>query len=135
MTTTAVLDANVILRLLLNDHETLTPAAMKMFQRAETGDLSLILTPLIVAECCYLLRGPVYRIERSAITDSLTQVILMDGIVTEEEGVVLAALRRFGERAVDFADAYLAELAQQRGWEVASFDQDFRALGGSGLPD
>ena len=59
MTTTAVLDANVILRLLLNDHETLTPAAMKMFQRAETGDLSLILTPLIVAECCYVLRGPV----------------------------------------------------------------------------
>ena len=128
----ALLHATVILRLLLSDHETLTPAAVELFQRAEAGEMNLVLTPLIVAECCYVLRGPAYRLKRSAITDSLTQVVLLDGVVTEEAAVVLGALRRFGERVVDFADAYLAERAPTNAGGRWPLSTGILGLGGPG---
>jgi predicted nucleic acid-binding protein len=49
--------------------------------------------------------------------------------VALEEEAVRRALRLFGERSVDFADAYLAALSLSLTLPVATFDHDLRKLG------
>ncbi len=129
--TRTLLDTNVILRLLLNDHPTLSGRALDVFRRAERGEQRLVLVPLIVAECCYVLKGPVYRMDRAVIADILIEVLLFEGVECEERGIVVAALQGFGERAIDFADCYLRALSQARSWDIMSFDADVSPSAGT----
>lgn len=122
--TRTLLDTNVILRLLLNDHPAHSPEALDAFRRAERGELRLVVAPLIVAECCYVLMGPVYRMDRAAIAEILIEVLLFEGVECDDRAVVVAALQAFGERAIDFADGYLRALSQARNWDILSFDAD-----------
>ncbi|MBX6395524.1 MAG: PIN domain-containing protein [Alicyclobacillaceae bacterium] len=125
---TLMLDANVILRFLLNDHVSMSPAATRLFEEAERGKIELFLDPLVMAECCYVLQGPVYRFPRRQIADVLTRLVLLDGVESDDPVRIVEALNLYGDRNVDFTDAYIAVSARQRGFQVASFDRDFRGL-------
>lgn len=72
---------------------------------------------MILAKCCDILLRPVYRIGREEIADSLTEVIVLDGVVAEG-ALVLDVLRRFGDRSVDFADAMWAQWRTNGIWRL-----------------
>ena len=50
------------------------------------------------------------------------------GLLLENSDQIIAALEQMATVNVDFADAYLAEIARQQGEAVVSFDRDFRKL-------
>lgn len=129
MKRTLLLDTNVILRYLLHDHDAMTSASIRLFQSAEVGEFNLYLDPLVVAECCYVLRGSIYQFEKPKITHALTQLILLDGVVTEDAMRLSEALEVYAEKNVDFIDAYLATGTPASYAGVTSFDQGFRRLG------
>lgn len=129
MKRTLLLDTNVILRYLLHDHAEMTPASIRLFHSAEAGEFDLYLDPLVMAECCYVLRGSIYKFEKLSIAHSLTQLILLDGVVTEDAMRLSEALTVYAEKNVDFTDAYLAVGSHTAYEGIASFDQDFRRLG------
>lgn len=124
----ALLDANILLRYLTGDPEALADRARLLLERAERGEVRLILTPLTVAECVWVLKS-FYKRPLPAIAAALQQVMALDGLTTGQEGVVSAALTAMARHNVDFADAYLAELARRDGLSVATFDLDFGRLG------
>lgn len=64
--TTYLLDANVILRFLTQDHPESSKAAKALFERAKARELALEADPLIVAEVVYALEG-YYRKNRRAV--------------------------------------------------------------------
>lgn len=132
MSQEVLLDANVILRFLLADHDTLSPRAANVFQRAAAGELKLLIPSLIAAECVFTLRS-FYKLERSAISSALLQVLHLQGVEGTENEVLKQALTLYSERNVDFADAYLAALGRLRGVSVGSFDRDMVKLGASPL--
>jgi predicted nucleic acid-binding protein len=125
---TALLDANILLRYLSGDPEDLADRARLLFERAERGEVHLILTPLTVAECVWVFKS-FYKHPLPAIAGALQQVMALEGVSTEQEGVVGAALLGMARHNVDFVDAYLAELARRDGLSVATFDRDFGRLG------
>jgi predicted nucleic acid-binding protein len=125
------LDANVILRFLLGDHPELFAKSKAIFKMAERNEIRLLVEPVILAECCFVLRGKMYADRFSSkhlIADALTQVLYLSGVETENQVMLTEALEAYADHHVDFADAYLAVLARNQARSVATFDQDFRRL-------
>jgi predicted nucleic acid-binding protein len=119
-----LLDANVLVRFLVQDDLRQGAAATVLFEKAERGEARLHLDALAVAESVYVLMGR-YSRARADVANVLLAVIRNLGVETKEEEVVTDALQRFGALNVDFADAWLAAQAARHGFPVASFDRDF----------
>ena len=119
-----VLDANVLVRFLVQDDPKQSAAATALFEKAERHEALLHLDALTVAETVYVLIGR-YGQRRSDVVNVLLAIVQNAGVETAERDIVTDALRRFGSMNVDFADAWLAARAAKFGHQVASFDRDF----------
>ena len=116
-------DANVLLRFLRNDDPRQSPAARRLLAAAQSGEVTLVLSAVTVAEVCYALRAS-YRLPRPAA--HLLADLLQAGVFElEDEPPVLDALARMARANVDFGDAYLAARAAASREPVATFDGDF----------
>jgi len=120
-----LLDTNVLLRFLLDDHAELSQAAAGLFQQAADGKCILILTDLGVAEAVWVLTS-YYKLERQTVAESLAKMIVKAGIQCPTQESVLDALTRFKASNCDFFDCYLAAQASALGVAVASFDKDLK---------
>lgn len=127
-----LLDANIIIRFLTNDDATQSPKAYRLFERAVEGELTLLLHPLIVAECCCVLESKRYGYSKKEIADTFNQIISASGIKTIEKETIQKALFGYSNDNVDFVDAFLSavvegskEIHSTVTWNV----KDFRKLG------
>lgn len=120
-------DANVLLRFITGEPQEMAQRALRLIERAEQGEVTLRLSPLVVAEMVWVLSS-FYRYSRTQIAEVLLPLITATGVVLEEAQVVIA-LDRMATANVDFVDAFLAETARIEGGAVASFDRDFSRLG------
>lgn len=118
-----LLDANVLVRFLVQDEPRQSRAATAVFEKAERGEIRLHLDALVVAEAVYALTRR-YGKSRADVAGALLSVIQNSGIETMGMEVVSDALQRFGVVNADFVDAWLAAMAAQKGMAVASFDHD-----------
>lgn len=125
-----LLDTNVVLRFLLNDHEH-SKKALTMIEGAEDGRWTLRVSAAIIAECVYVLNGPVYKRPRTMVHTTLRDFLFLDGIECSEHDIVLEALRLFDDHNVDFVDSYVAAQAKMSSTplSVATFDTDFDDMG------
>lgn len=122
------LDADVVIRFLTGDPPELAAKARALMGRAERGDVLLALHPLTLAEVVYTLES-FYGHPKHQICDRLTSFLLADGIEAVEVDRLVRALVAFSTHHVDFADAYLAELARDNLETVSTFDTtDFKRL-------
>jgi predicted nucleic-acid-binding protein len=119
-----LLDANVLVRFLVQDDAKQGAAATVLFEKAERHEALLHLDVLAVAEAVYVLIGR-YGQQRGDVANVLLAIIQNVGVETAEREVVTDALQRFGAVNVDFPDAWLAACAARSGRQVASFDRDF----------
>ncbi len=119
-----LLDANVLVRFLVQDDPKQSAAAMALFEKAERREVRLHLDALVVGETVYVLMGR-YERDRSEVVNVLLALIQNVGIETLEAEVVTDALQRFAATKVDFSDAWLASRSAQLHHPVASFDRDF----------
>ena len=118
------LDANVVIRLLVQDEPRQSAAATALFHKAERKELNLRLEAMIVAEIIYVL-SRLYGHTRIEIANALLALIQNAGVETSDKNLVVDALHRFAETSVDFPDAWLAARACQSDCAIASFDRDF----------
>lgn len=110
----AWIDTNIIIRFITADHPRMTEETAQLMEKAETGEVTLKVHAMIVAECCWVLESSYYGFSKSDIASVLTSFLTAKGIEAEEENVVIRSLERYAEYNVDFIDAYLAEHAKAR---------------------
>jgi predicted nucleic acid-binding protein len=120
-----ILDANVLIRFLRDDHAEHSRRSRDLIAQAEGGEIRLVLLAPVVAEVVFVLTS-VYGSSRREVTESLLPFLHHGGIVCPEANSLADALRRFQSKRVDFMDCYLAAEAKARGIPVVSFDRDFR---------
>jgi predicted nucleic acid-binding protein len=118
-----LLDANVLVRFLVQDDPKQSPPATALFEKAERREVTLHLDALTVAETVYVLMGR-YGRTRAEVANVLLAIIQNAGIETTEAPLVTDALQRFAAFNVDFADAWLAARAAHLRRPIASFDRD-----------
>jgi predicted nucleic-acid-binding protein len=96
-----LLDANIVLRHLLQDDAKQSRPATELFEQSERGKYCLKIDALIISECVYVLFG-MYKRDRNQIASALSQLIHGAGVEVSELGALRDALRRFSQAPVDF---------------------------------
>ena len=97
----SIIDANIVLRYLLDDHEELSPKA------AEILEQQTVALPIEVAcEVVYVLQK-VYAVQRQEIRQQLENLLTESLVGMQKPAVFLQALECYGTSTFDFVDCLL----------------------------
>ncbi|MEO7803637.1 MAG: PIN domain-containing protein [Actinomycetota bacterium] len=115
----AFVDTNVLVRHLTSD----PPGQARRATVFLSEDEELILTDLVLAEMVYVLES-FYSRPRNEIADSARSLLALPAIAVSDHDLLLRTLDLYEVVKLDFAEAYLAALAELSGInQVASFDR------------
>lgn len=117
-----ILDTNVILRFLVGDHSDHLKQSTTWFGQAKNGKKQLIITPLVVAECCFVLES-FYQVRREQIAQKMC-VLLGQRWLQVKERAVLTNLWDSYLEGLHFVDSYLLSWAVVHERQVLSFDEE-----------
>ena len=120
-----LVDTNLIVRHLVQDHEKHAKAAEKLFDACDRGDVAVVVLPAVLAECVFVLES-FYEHSRADIASALGRLISSPGVEIDSPTIQLDALDRYRKTKVHFVDCLIAATAANENMPVASFDQDFR---------
>jgi len=101
------IDTNIIIYVLRTNKDYSTQAR-QLVQQAKAGTFTLKVSPLVIAECVFVLTGQQFGLSKEEITTIMKSFINLRGIECEEKGVIEEALGQFTKKGIDFVDAYLA---------------------------
>jgi predicted nucleic acid-binding protein len=119
-----LIDTNLIVRHLVQDHPKHAQAAGKLFEACDKGELAIVLLPTVLAECVFVLES-FYQHPRAAIASTLRTLVSSPGVEMREPAVHLDALDRYRKTKLHFVDCLLAATASAANIPVATFDRDF----------
>lgn len=123
-------DTNVLVRLLTGDPAPQARAAERALERADAQDSSVIVPDIVVAELAYVLTE-VYGLTPAQAAARIADVLSLPGVEVADRALLEETLAIWRDRALDFADAYLAALAGTTiGTAVLSFDRDLDRIPG-----
>jgi predicted nucleic acid-binding protein len=120
-----LVDTNLIVRYLVQDDDKHAKAAGRLFDACDRGELVIVVLPVVVAECVFVLESFYVR-PRAEIASALGRLISSPGVEIRELAIHLEALNRYQRTRVHFVDCLIAATAVAENAPVATFDQDFR---------
>ena len=120
-----LVDTNLIVRYLVQDHEKHAKAAGRIFDACDRGDVVLVVLPAVLAECVFVLES-FYEQARADIAPALGRLISSPGVEISDTAIYLDALDRYRKTRIHFVDCLIAATAVAKNMPVATFDQDFR---------
>ena len=120
-----LVDTNLIVRHLVQDHEKHAKAAGRLFDACDRGDVVIVVLPAVLAECVFVLES-FYEHPRGDIASALGRLISSPGVEISGTAIHLDALDRYRRTKMHFVDSLIAATAAAEDTPVASFDQDFR---------
>ena len=115
-----MLDANMILRYLLDDN---TEMAGKAAEYIESGES--VVTVEVIAEVTYVLKC-VYSLDRREISDTIGMFLKL--VECSNMDVLSLAVGTFGKENIDFVDCVLYAYHTARHIEIATFDKKLLKL-------
>jgi predicted nucleic-acid-binding protein len=119
----SIIDANVILRYILDDHAELSPKAAEILEQQQTVTLTLE----VACEVVYVLQK-VYVVDRKEIQRQLSNLLHEELVAMEKSSVFLAALDYYSTSKLDFVDTLLWAYHAIEQQEVHTFDSKLAKL-------
>ncbi|PWA07928.1 PIN domain nuclease [Pueribacillus theae] len=104
-------DTNVIIRHITGEPQKQAEEVQEIMRHVDEGTFILHINPMVIAECCYVLEA-IYEFNKKDISKALKFFLASEGIEMEEKKETEDALIVYGQKNVDFEDAYLAETAR-----------------------
>ena len=124
------IDANVILRYLREDHQTLYPKAYEIMKGVQTGKTTVICDPVNLGEVVWVLKS-VYKLSNEKIVDGLEPIVRAEGFLVSNKERYLLALQLFSSRVRHFGDACACAAAlQDCDGKLYSFDGELSSVEG-----
>ena len=112
-----IIDANIVLRYVLDDHPVLSPKAAAIIEQQP------VTLPIEAAcEVVYVLQK-VYTVDRPQIQQHLSDLINQQLILLEKPDVFLKALECYGTTTFDVVDALLWAYHVVEQYDVVTFDE------------
>ncbi len=123
------IDTNIIIYYLKQNKE-FTPKVKALVEDANQGNIVLKISPLVIAECVFVLMGRNFSTKKEVIRDVLKSFINLKGIHMEEKNVIEESLENFAKKGIDFTDAYIAAHARsvKPAHVITENIKDFRGL-------
>jgi len=116
-----LIDANIILRFLLNDNPKLSDLATKII---EEHNVTILIE--VLAEVVYVLHG-LYKVPRQEITNIILELGNIENITFSERVIAECALKIFGSENMDFIDCVLLAFHLSYDEDVFTFDKKIRS--------
>jgi len=120
-----LVDTNLIVRYLVQDHEKHAKAAGRLFDACDRGEVVIVVLPTVLAECVFVLES-FYDHPRGHIGAALGRLIASPGVEISGVEIHLDALHRYQKTRVHFVDCLIAATSAAEEMPVATFDEDFR---------
>jgi len=120
-------DANIFLRLALEDNKQFANKAAKYFTQSKEGKIKLIFTSEIIVEIIYVLLK-VYSVPKIEIIEKISTLVKTPYLEIPKRKTLLNSLDIYQKYSVDFVDALLFNYAKENNSEVLSFDEDFNKI-------
>ena len=116
------IDANIILRYVLNDHAELSPKAKEIIEQ------QIVEVPVeILCEAVYVLTGH-YKIDRQSVSTELKYFFKKTPCALPHKEAVLQGLEYYGKTTLDFVDCVLAGYARTEKDKIHTFDNKLKKL-------
>lgn len=114
-----LLDTNVIIRFLLKDHPTQSPASKTLL---ENSPENLVLTDVGLAEIIWLLTS-FYKLPKQEVVEKIYNLLKVSSLIVNKP-LIIRTLYFYGNFSLDFIDAYFAAYCEQQKLEgIYSFDK------------
>lgn len=123
----SLLDANVVLRYLLNDDPAQTDAVRPVFAALRSGEKASLLLESVLAECVYILLD-YYDVPKAEVVANLDDILRYPGIVNHDKADLREALKIFNENPLDFVDCILVAKSRIGELDLISFDEKLQDL-------
>ena len=124
------LDANVLLRRLLQDHPQQSPRATVYLERIERGELEVRTADVVIFETVFTLQRQ-YRHPKAMIRDVLLPLLDLPGIALPGKRYFHKAFDLYVGLNLPLADAYYAVLMERlKLTEIVTFDKEFDRVPG-----
>ena len=114
-----LVDTNLIVRYLVQDHEKHAKAAGKLFDACDRGDVVIVVLPTVLAECVFVLES-FYEHSRGDIVSALGRLITSPGVEINGVEIHRDALHRYRKTKVHFVDCLIAATATAQDIPVAT---------------
>lgn len=118
-------DTNLLLRHLVQNHESQGAQASDLIAASDRGKVSIIVLPVVLAECVYVLESH-YKLGHAKVAEVLTVLLGSPGFKITDLTIYIDALDRYGEGKAHFVDCVLAAHGATRQVPVATFDAGFK---------
>ncbi len=122
-----IMDANILLRYLLNDIPHQAEEAEKYFQKAQQGEIQVMVPMMVILEGVFALTK-VYKKSRRQVASGLRSLVTLPYLEVESREEILEALRLWGQERISFVDALLYVQAQKQGAKLVTFDVKLKRL-------
>ena len=120
-TRTDILDTNIILRFLREDHPEHFRRAKKLFRQAEKGVLNCYIDSVILAEAVWTLSS-YYKTNRTDIATKFEMLLVQSWMVSEQKQVLLSAIHAYQATTMDYIDCWLLALSEEKNIFLVTFD-------------
>lgn len=117
-----ILDANMILRYLINDNTEMADYVENLIEKNE-----VIVLPEVIAEVVYVMTK-VYKRDRSDIAKGIITFLETDNIKTNCGNVIKKGLQLYDENNLDFVDCLMCAYHTEYGYEICTFDKKLNKL-------
>ena len=122
-----LIDANVVLRYLLQDDDGLFRKASTLLERAKLGEEAVVIPESVLAECVYVLLK-VYKIERPVVSEKLRGLFAYKGIVNPDKKDLIDSIILFGQTQLSIVDCIACSKSINHGMSLFTFDADLRSI-------
>lgn len=120
-----LIDTNVIIRFLVGDHEEHLRQSSKIFERIEACEIEVVILESVVMEAFFVL-SKFYKLPKKEVIHDLKRILSLDGVVNDDKLILFETLSLVENKNIDFVDALICAKHILQGFEILSFDNDFR---------
>jgi len=122
-----LIDANVLLRYLLKDDETLFKKAYELLERVKDGKEFIIIPESVLAECVYVLLR-IYKVDRQIVTEKLKLLFLYKGVVNPDKEDLIDSITLFGKTNLSIVDCILCAKSVNNKMPIFTFDDELKSI-------
>jgi predicted nucleic-acid-binding protein len=121
-----LIDTNIVLRYLLDDHKIHSAKAKAFLLQVSHGKRKVEIPAVVIVECIYVLEK-FYTVPRNEIVESISRILNFTGIVNADRSEILEALLKYKTSNTDIVDCILAAHSSPEK-VVVSFDKGLEKL-------
>lgn len=127
MKSTIIIDTNILLRYLRNDHPTLSLKAKKLFEKAHKNILRIYLDEIVLAETIWVLTS-YYQTPKPLIVSTLQEQLYFDWIINPRKKNMVKALELYGKTNISYIDCWLLIVSKSENMSLKTFDNKLKNL-------